>query len=101
MIKLIVGGLVGVLCMKIIGNVIVVTIIFLAAAVLLQITYPKIFNKYLEGMDPLARMGAKNIKELKGKVEIPFYIQAMEFAVDSAWYALAGAILFRVIFFKG
>jgi len=99
-IKLIVGSLIGVLSIEVFGNIFIVTTVFFAAAVILQIAYPKILKKYLGGTGSAASAGMKNIKELKNLVEIPFYIQAAEFATESAWYALAAAILFKVIFVK-
>ncbi|MBW1939054.1 MAG: hypothetical protein JRI67_09905 [Deltaproteobacteria bacterium] len=72
----------------------VLTGIFWLCAIALQIFYTHRLNSFLGGADPVAAFGARNLRQLKNTISVPFSISTLNFIVKVfAWAGLC-ALLF-------
>lgn len=65
-------------------------------AVVIQVAYARLLNRLLGGADPAATYRARNLKELRLSVDIPFAIIVLSFLARALGWAGAVAVLFAV-----
>jgi len=72
----------------------VLTGTFWVCAIALQILYTHRLNSFLGGADPMATFGARNLRQLKNTISVPFSISTLNFFVKVfAWAGLFALLL--------
>jgi hypothetical protein len=68
--------------------------VFWLFALALQIFYTHRLNSFLGGADPVTAFGARNLRQLKNTISVPFSISTLNFFVKVFAWAGVGALLF-------
>lgn len=62
-------------------------------ALVLQHAYAVRLNSWLGGKDPVATYGARNLRQLRSLMHVPFAIVGLQFCARALWCAGAAAVL--------
>ncbi len=95
--KFVVGFGMGMSVVYHLGERLVFAIPFAVVGIVAQLVFARMMSLFLGGADPVATYGAKNLQELRARIEIPAIIVFFDFFAKVSLYA-AVVIVLQVVF---